>query len=102
MAPRHRAEHPAAASGRITGLTLAIAAPNVFAPSVGHAQGFHVNGHAASKAKAQLLVSYGIQKGSWVVDGFGIASADSGQIRPVTAATGGQKCWYVLDVQLCE
>ena len=42
-------------------------------------------------------------KGNWVVDGFGIASADSGQIRPATATTsGGQKCWYVLDVQLCD
>ena len=84
-------------------LTIAIAALNVFAPAVGHAQGFQVNGHAASKAEAQLLVSYGVQKGNWVVDGFGIASADSGQIRPATATTsGGQKCWYVLDVQLCD
>ena len=84
-------------------LAIATAALNVFTPAVGHAQGFQVNGHAASKAEAQLLVSYGVQKGNWVVDGFGIASADSGQIRPATATTsGGQKCWYVLDVQLCE
>ena len=85
---------------------LAIAAVSVglsaAATTVANAQSFLVNGHAASKAEAQLLVSYGVQKGSWVVDGFGIASADSGQIRPATAAISGQKCWYVLDVQLCE
>jgi hypothetical protein len=34
--------------------------------------------------------------------GFGIASADSGHIQQATATNGGQKCWYVLDVQLCE
>jgi len=61
-------------------LAIATAALKVFAPAVGHAQGFQVNGHAASKAEAQLLVSYGVQKGNWVVDGFGIASADSGHI----------------------
>jgi hypothetical protein len=83
-------------------LAIAIAALNVFAPAVGHAQNYLVNGHAASKAEAQLLVSYGVQKGNWVVDGFGIASAESGQSRPATATNGEQKCWYVLDVQLCE
>ena len=83
-------------------LAIATAALKVFAPAVGHAQGFQVNGHAASKAEAQLLVSYGVQKGSWVVDEFGIASADSGHSAPATAINGGQKCWYVLDVQLCE
>ena len=86
---------------------LAIAAVSVglsaAATTVANAQDYLVNGHAASKAEAQLLTSYGVQKGNWVVDGFGIASADSGQIRPATAATsGGQKCWYVLDVQLCD
>jgi hypothetical protein len=83
-------------------LAIATTALNVFAPAVGHAQNYLVNGHAASKAEAQLLVSYGVQKGNWVVDGFGIASADSGHSAPATAANGGQKCWYVLDVQLCE
>ena len=47
-------------------LAIATAALNVLAPAIGHAQGFLVNGHAASKAEAQLLVSYGVQKGSWV------------------------------------
>ena len=83
-------------------LAIATAALNVFAPVVGHAQGNLVNGRAASKAEAQLLTSYGVQKGNWVVDGFGIASAESGHSKQVTAASGGQKCWYVLDVQLCE
>ena len=68
---------------------LAIAAVTVglsaAATTVANAQDYLVNGHAASKAEAQLLVSYGVQKGNWVVDGFGIASADSGQIRPATA-----------------
>jgi hypothetical protein len=85
---------------------LAIAAVTVglsaAATTVANAQGYLVNGHAASKAEAQLLTSYGVQKGNWVVDGYGIASADSGQIRPAAAASSGQKCWYVLDVQLCD
>ena len=85
---------------------LAIAAVTVglsaAATTMANAQGYLVNGHAASKAEAQLLTSYGVQKGNWVVDGFGIASADSGHIKQATATNGGQKCWYVLDVQLCE
>ena len=85
---------------------LAIAAVTVglsaAATTIANAQDYLVNGHAASKAEAQLLVSYGVQKGNWVVDGFGIASADRGHIKQATATNGGQKCWYVLDVQLCE
>jgi len=85
---------------------LAIAAVTVglsaAATTVANAQGYLVNGHAASKAEAQLLVSYGVQQGNWVVDGYGIAPADSGLSRQATATSGGQKCWYVLDVQLCE
>jgi hypothetical protein len=37
-----------------------------------------------------------------VLDGYGIASAESGHGRQAAAANGGQKCWYVLDVQLCD
>jgi hypothetical protein len=91
---------------RIMKKLLAIAAVTVglsaAATTVANAQDYLVNGHTASKAEAQLLVSYGVQKGNRVVDGFGIASADSGHIKEATAANGGQKCWYVLDVQLCE
>ena len=84
-------------------LVIATAALNVFAPAVGHAQSYLVNGHAASKAEAELLVSYGVQKGNWVVDGFGIASVENGH-SSIQAASGnsGPKCWYVLDVQLCD
>ena len=89
-------------SRKFLALTITMAALNVFAPAIGHAEDYFVNGHAASKAEAQFLVSYGVQKGDYVVDGFGIASAESGHSRPATVASGGQKCWYVLDVQLCE
>ena len=47
---------------------LAIAAVTVglsaAATTVANAQDYLVNGHAASKAEAQLLVSYGVQKGN--------------------------------------
>ena len=68
-----------------------------------NAQGYVVNGHSASKAEVQLLVSHGAQPGKWLVDGYGIAADDSGQkIQQPTAGNGGRKCWYVLDVLLCE
>ena len=83
---------------------LAIAAGLGMTGSLAHAQGYVVNGRAASPAEVQHLVSYGAQPGHWLVDGYGIASADRGRATPATAPTRGsdQKCWYVLDVQLCE
>ena len=68
-----------------------------------NAQSYVVNGHSASKAEVQLLVSHGAQPGKCLVDGYGIAADDSGQkIQQPTAGNGGRKCWYVLDVLLCE
>ena len=64
------------------------------------AQNYVVNGHAASKAEAQLLTSYRAQPGHWSVDGFGIAKvADE---HPVAAELSRPKCYYVLDVLLCD
>ena len=61
-----------------------------------------MNGHAASPAEVQLLVSNGVQLGTWVVNGYGIAPADAGSsIQPVVESNT-KKCWYVLDVQLCD
>jgi hypothetical protein len=68
-----------------------------------NAQGYVVNGRNASKAEVQLLVSHGAQPGKWLVDGYGISAADSGpKMRQPTAGNSGRKCWYVLDVLLCE
>jgi hypothetical protein len=49
-------------------------------------------------------VSHGAQPGKWlVVDGYGISAADSRpEKQQLTAAHGSRKCWYVLDVLLCE
>ena len=44
-----------------------------------NAQSYVVNGHSASKAKVQLLVSHGAQPGKWL---YGISAADS---RPTTS-----------------
>ncbi len=41
-------------------LAIATAALNIFAPAVGHAQDYIVNGHSASKAEAQFLASCGL------------------------------------------
>jgi hypothetical protein len=73
---------------------------DVFAPVV-RAQDYVVNGHAATKAEAQLLTSYSAQAGEWRVDGYGIARVADEHAAPV-AQTAGQKCWYVLDVKLCD
>jgi hypothetical protein len=80
----------------------------VFAASLGiagpaaHAQTYVVNGHAASPAEVQRLVSYGAQPGQWLVDGYGISSAQGGQNKQSASRNNSRKCWYVLDVLLCE
>jgi hypothetical protein len=64
------------------------------------AGGYTVNGHAATPAEMQLLTSYGAPPGNWVVDGYGISSAVQ-KAAAQTSATG-KKCYYVLDVPLCD
>jgi hypothetical protein len=83
-------------------VAVATAALNIFAPAVCHAQNYIVNGHKASKAEAPFLASYSAPAGHWQVDGYGISRvADEHQAPPVVK-TPGRKCWYVLDVQLCD
>jgi hypothetical protein len=69
------------------------------------ATGYVVNGHAASPAEAQALAADGVQKGNWVVNGYGIAPADHAAFETRVAAdtaSSGKKCYYVLDVLLCD
>jgi hypothetical protein len=65
------------------------------------ASGYTVNGHVASSAEMQLLASYGAGPGNWVVDGYGISPAVQ-KAAASTDAGSGQKCYYVLDVLLCD
>jgi hypothetical protein len=60
-----------------------------------------VNGRAASPAEAQHLVANGVQPGAWVVNGYGIAPAEHASPLASTEAVG-KKCYYVLDVLLCD
>ena len=87
---------------------LAIAAVTVglsIASTAHAAPGYTVNGHAASPAEAQMLAAYGAQPGKWAMTGFGIsraaAEAESASVQ-TTTQVDGKKCWYVLDVLLCE
>jgi hypothetical protein len=83
---------------------LAIAAVTMglgIASTSAQAQGYTVNGHAASAAEVQRLVSYGAQPGQWLVDGYGIASTGQ-RAQSTTAGASDRKCWYVLDVLLCD
>jgi hypothetical protein len=86
--------------------TLAIAALVVrfsIASQPTDAQSYVVNGRTASQAEVQLLVSHGAQPGKWLVDGYGISAADSGpKMQSPTTGNSGRKCWYVLDVLLCD
>jgi hypothetical protein len=69
------------------------------------AGGYVVNGHAASPAEAQALAANGVRQGNWVVNGYGIAPADHASFEtpmPVPATESGKKCYYVLDVLLCD
>jgi hypothetical protein len=84
---------------------LAIAAVTVglgIASIPANAQSYVVNGHNASKAEVQLLVSHGARPGKWLVDGYGISADDSAPEKQPTAGNSGRKCWYVLDVLLCD
>jgi hypothetical protein len=83
-------------------VAVATAALNIFAPAVGHAQDYIVNRHKASKAEAQFLASYSAPVGQWQVDGYGISRVADEHPAPPVAKTAGRKCWYVLDVQLCD
>jgi hypothetical protein len=71
----------------------------------GFAAGYVVNGHAASPAEAQALAANGVRQGNWVVNGYGIAPADHASFEtrvPAETANPGKKCYYVLDVLLCD
>ena len=83
-------------------LVIATAALNIFAPAVGHAQDYIVNGHEASKAEAQFLASYSAPAGHWQVDGYGISRVADEHPAPPVAKGAGSKCRYVLDVLLCD
>jgi hypothetical protein len=82
---------------RIAAVTVGL----VFASLPAQAQGYVVNGRDASRAEVQLLVSHGAQPGKWLVDGYGISAAADTRQQPAVAGSG-RKCWYVLDVQLCD
>jgi hypothetical protein len=58
--------------GKLLVLCAATVALNAFAP-LADAQDYVVNGHAASKAEAQLLTSYSAPAGHWQVDGYGFS-----------------------------
>ena len=61
-----------------------------------------VNGRAASPAEAQHLVASGVQPGAWVVNGYGIAPAAERAAFTAPTEPSGEKCYYVLDVRLCD
>jgi hypothetical protein len=85
-------------------IIAAVAAALGFVAGPSFAGSYVVNGHAASAAEVQFLVSNGVQPGKWVVNGFGIAPADSGaaSVKPAALKNAGRTCWYVLDELLCD
>ena len=86
----------------ITTTVLALGLGLYSAPSF--AGNYIINGRAASPAEAQVLAASGVQQGAWVVNGYGIAPAAERAIFPAPVANepSGQKCYYVLDVLLCD
>ena len=72
---------------------------DVFAPVV-RAQDFVVNGHAATKASTAADV---LQRAGRTVAGRRVwHRAGSRRASNPVVQTAGQKCWYVLDVKLCD
>ena len=83
--------------------TTALALGLGFLSTPSFASGYVVNGHAASPAEAQHLAASGVQQGAWVVNGYGIAPAERTSFTaPATNEASGKKCYYVLDVLLCD
>jgi hypothetical protein len=92
---------PAMMKTLITTTVLALGLGLLSTPSF--ASGYVVNGHAASPAEAQVLVASGVQQGAWVVNGYGIAPAERASFTaPAATEPNGKKCYYVLDVLLCD
>ena len=86
---------------RVLAITAILAGLGIAGPRA-NAQGYIVNGRDATTAEVQLLVSHGARSGSWSVDGYGMSSTGTGQNRQSAAASSDGRCWYVLDVHLCE
>jgi hypothetical protein len=85
-------------------ITTALALGLGFLSSPSFASSYIVNGRAASPAEAQHLVTSGVHPGAWVVNGYGIAPAAerASFTTPAANEPSGQKCYYVLDVLLCN
>lgn len=83
-----------------TAAAVAVALGFFSAPTF--AKSYVVNGHAASAAEAQHLVAHGFQPGAWTVSGFAITAVDAGSSIQPTTDSKSKKCWFVLDVELCD
>jgi hypothetical protein len=84
-------------------ITTALALALGFLSSPSFAGSYTVNGRAASPVEAQHLVATGAQPGAWVVNGYGIApAAERAVTAPSSTEASGKKCYYVLDVLLCD
>lgn len=81
---------------------LVIAAVALGLSHPAYASDYVVNGHAASPAEMQFLAASGARPGHWLVDGYGISPAVEKINAQTTTENNGRKCWYVLDVLLCE
>ena len=84
-------------------ITTALALGLGLLSTPGFAGSYIVNGRTASPAEAQHLVASGVQPGAWVVNGYGIApAAERAVTAPSSTEASGKKCYYVLDVLLCD
>jgi hypothetical protein len=85
-------------------ITTALALGLCFLSTPSFAGSYIVNGHAASRAEAQHLVASGVQQGAWVVNGYRIAptAEHASFTAPTSTEPSGKKCYYVLDVLLCD
>jgi hypothetical protein len=83
-------------------ITTVVALGLGFLSSPSFAVSYIVNGRAASPAEAQHLVANGVQPGAWVVNGYGIAPAEHASLTAPATQPSSKKCYYVLDVLLCD
>ena len=87
---------------RTTLVTAILAAGLGFSSVPSFANGYVVNGHAASAAEEQFLIAHGFEPGAWVVDGYGVGPANTRANLQPAANIDVKKCRYVLNAKLCN
>jgi len=83
-------------------LSAAVVSFSLLSPAV--AQNYIVNGHPATPKETELLASWGMADGEWMVDGWGIRLVKLATLSAAEKAAADdaawRKCRYVFGVEI--